>query len=71
MKIHDLNTLVEQVQVFVPHWKPNRDALEKLATLGIAARYPGITVSAEDVTQAYALCSEVWAELLPLFQELM
>lgn len=69
-KTHDLETLAEAINVLIPpEIKMNTEGLETLTVLGIASRYPGVPVSADDLQNAFQICREARNRLLPFLNE--
>lgn len=69
-KVHDLEALANTVNGLLPSQSIELEGLETLTVLGIASRYPGISVSLEDLQNAFILCASVRQVLLPCFSEL-
>lgn len=66
-KTHDLETLAEAVNPFLSGQVIHMEGLETLTVLGIASRYPGISVSLDDLRNAFALCEDIRQILLSYF----
>jgi HEPN domain-containing protein len=58
-KTHDLGSLLDLLLPTRPGWEPLRPALNELTDIGVEARYPGATASAQDAERALKTAEEI------------